>query len=77
MKDRIEFSSYEFDDVLGMSKAEWREKIAADTEAFLQAGGVIEELPYNPLAEIAARVGRWSPLGTEELDDLVEDTYVS
>ena len=75
MKDRIEFSSYEFDDVLGMSKPEWREKLAADTEAFLQAGGVIEQIPYNPVAEIAARVGRWSALGYEELEDIGDEVY--
>jgi len=62
--------AYLEDDVCGMSKAEWREKLAADTETFLANGGEIEYLPYDPLPEIMARVGRWEPMGRDELEDL-------
>ena len=72
MNERIEFSSYEFDDVLGMSKAQWREKLAADAETFLANGGEIEYLPYDWTTEIAARVGYWQPMGQEELDDMLD-----
>ena len=74
MDERIEFSSYEFDDVLGMSKAQWREKLAADTEAFLADGGEIEQVPYDWTAEIAARVGYWQSLGQAELDEMLDTT---
>ena len=62
--------AYLEDDVCGMSKAEWREKLAADTETFIANGGEIEYLPYDPLPEIMARVGRWEPMGRDELEDL-------
>lgn len=79
MQERIEFSSYEFDDVLGMSKAQWREKLAADTEKFLADGGEIEQVPYDWSVEIAARVGYWQAQGQVELDNLfdtVDETQV-
>ena len=60
------------DDVLGMDKAQWREKLKADTDAFLAGGGEIEYLPYNPIPEMAARVGYWRPMGTEELNDMLD-----
>ena len=62
--------AYLEDDVCGMSKAEWRAKLAADTETFIANGGEIEYLPYDPLPEIMARVGRWEPMGRDELEDL-------
>lgn len=62
------------DDVLGMSKAQWREKLAADTEQFLADGGEIEVLPYDPTQEIMARVGQWQSMGQQELDDMLEAT---
>ena len=74
MNERIEFSSYEFDDVLGMSKAQWREKLAADAETFLANGGEIEYLPYDWTTEIAARVGYWQSLGQAELDEMLDTT---
>jgi len=64
--------AYLEDDVCGMSKTQWREKLAADTEAFLEAGNEIEVIPYNPIAEMAARVGYWQPMGQEELDDMLD-----
>lgn len=64
------------DDVLGMSKAQWREKLKADTQTFLDNGGEIEYLPYDPMPEIMARVGRWQSLGREELDELTEGPQV-
>ena len=72
MQERIEFSSYEFDDVLGMSKAQWREKLAADTEAFVADGGEIKQIPYNWAVEIAARVGYWQSLGQVEMDEMLD-----
>jgi len=62
------------DDVLGMSKAQWREKLATDTEKFLADGGEIEVLPYDPTQEIMARVGQWQSMGQQELDDMLEAT---
>ncbi len=60
------------DDVCGMSKREWREKLAADTETFLSEGGEIEYIPYDWKAEIAARVGYWQSLGQQELDEMLD-----
>ena len=74
MQERIEFSSYEFDDVLGMSKAQWREKLAADTERYVAGGGGIEQIPYDWTVEIAARVGYWQSLGQAELDEMLDST---
>jgi hypothetical protein len=74
MDERLEFSNYYEDDVLGMSKAQWREKLAADTETFLANGGEVEYLPYDPLPEIMARVGRWEPMGRDELEDLADES---
>ena len=74
MQERIEFSSYEFDDVLGMSKAQWREKLKADTETFIANGGEIEQIPYDWTVEIAARVGYWQSLGQVELDEMLDAT---
>lgn len=60
------------DDVCGLSKAQWREKLAADTQTFLDSGGEIEYLPYDYKAEIAARVGYWQAHGQSELDEMLE-----
>ena len=60
------------DDVCGLSKAQWREKLAADTEKFLADGGEIEVLPYDPKPEIMARVGRWQSMGHAELDEMLD-----
>ena len=60
------------DDVCGLSKAQWREKLAADTETFLADGGEIEYLPYDPIPEITARVGRWQAMGQTELDEMLD-----
>jgi len=66
--------AYLEDDVCGMNKAEWRAKLAADTETFIANGGEIEYLPYDPLPEIMARVGRWEPMGRDELEDLGDES---
>ena len=66
--------AYLEDDVLGLTKAQWREKLAKDTEQFLAEGGEIEYLPYDPLPEIMARVGRWEPMGRDELEDLGDES---
>ena len=68
------------DDVCGMSKAQWREKLKADTDTFVANGGEIEVLPYDPMPEIMARVGRWQAMGHAELDGMLdavddEDVY--
>lgn len=60
------------DDVCGMSKAQWREKLANDTEQYLAGGNEIEYLPYDWKVEIAARVGYWQSLGQVELDDMTD-----
>ena len=73
MNDYVDWdAAYLEDDVLGMSKAEWRAKLAADTETFLANGGEIEYLPYDWTAEITARVGQWKAHGQDELDDMLE-----
>ena len=60
------------DDVCGMSKAQWREKLATDTAQFLADGGEIELIPYNWTVEIAARIGYWKNMGQDDLDDMLE-----
>lgn len=42
-------------------------ELKADIAAFLAKGGTIEQVPYDPVEEICARVGRWEPLG--QIDD--------
>lgn len=65
------------DDVLGMSKREWREKIKADTDVFLAEGGEIEYLPYDWTKEIMARVGRWTTMGGDSIEEAVQsDPYL-
>lgn len=64
------------DDILGMSKAQWREKLKEDTQTYLDNGGEITYLPYDPVPEILARVGRWQAQGRDELDDLTTETKV-
>ena len=72
MDERIEFSNYLDDDVLGMSKSEWRDKLKADTATFVANGGEIEQIPYNWAVEIAARVGYWQSLGQTDLDEMLD-----
>lgn len=73
MNDYVDWDrAYLEEDVLGLSKAQWREKLAADTEEFLANGGEIEYVPYNPIPEMAARVGYWAPMGQDELDDMLD-----
>lgn len=74
MDERIEFSNYLDDDVLGMTKSQWREKLAADTAEFLANGGEIEVIPYDPIPEMTARVGYWYPMGQTELDEMLDAT---
>lgn len=62
------------DDVCGLTKAQWREKLAADTQAYLDAGGEITVLPYDWKQEITARVGYWRALGQDELEDMLDST---
>jgi hypothetical protein len=62
------------DDVCGLNKTQWREKIAKDTEQFLADGGEIEYLPYDPMPEIMARVGRWQAMGQTEMDEMLDVT---
>ena len=49
-----------------LTRQELSAKLAADTEAFLEAGGVIEQIPYDPTAELAAKVGYWTAMGQGE-----------
>lgn len=72
MDERIEFSNYLDDDVLGMSKAQWREKLAKDTEQYLADGNKIEYLPYDWKAEIAARVGYWQAMGQASFEEMMD-----
>lgn len=73
MNDYVDWdAAYLEDDVLGMSKAEWSEKLAADTETFIANGGEIEYLPYDWKAEIAARIGYWKNLGQDTLDEMLD-----
>lgn len=74
MDERIEFSNYLDDDVLGMTKAQWRAKLAEDTAKFLADGGEIEYVPYDPIPEMTARVGFWNPMGQTELDEMMDAT---
>ena len=75
MNDYVDWDkAYLYDDVLGMDKAQWRQKLAKDTETFLANGGEIEYLPYNWQAEITARVGYWEPMGRDELEDLADES---
>ena len=60
------------DDICGLTKAQWREKLAADTATFLANGGEIEYLPYDYKAEIADRVGYWRPMGQSDLDEMLD-----
>ena len=58
------------------TKTNERSKIAADIDSFLGDGNMITQLPYDPSAENAARVGRWQLLGGDELfEDLVPRKY--
>ena len=59
----------------GLSKQQVSDKLAADTQAFLDAGGEVEQLPYDDTAEQAAGVGCWVPMGGdgEMRDDLFGD----
>ena len=61
-------------DVCGLNKTQWREKIATDTATFLADGGEIEYLPYDPMPEIMARVGRWQAMGQTEMDEMLDVT---
>ena len=73
MNDYVDWDrAYLEDDVLGMNKSQWRQKLAADTKVFLADGGEIDLIPYNPIPELAARVGYWAPMGQEELDDMLD-----
>ena len=49
------------------------EELKADIEAFLKRGGAIEQVPYDPVEEICARVGHWEPLGSVDDDVTVID----
>ena len=40
-----------------MDKQQWRQRIAVDTEAFLDAGGVIEQLPRK---QVCPKSMRWA-----------------
>jgi hypothetical protein len=73
--DRLEFSS-------GLeTNSEQKQKISAtlakEVEAFLLEGGSIDEVEYNPIPEIIARVGEWTPMGDAllgyDLDGGTED----
>lgn len=56
-----------------LTKQEAREQIAYDTCRFVADGGLIEEIEYDPRAEIAARVGRWQRMGDLRMDDLSDE----
>ena len=43
------------------------DELKADIAAFLARGGTVEQVPYDPVEEICARVGHWEPLG--QVDD--------
>jgi hypothetical protein len=76
MKDRLEFSK---SGVNLDNKQQQREEIARHTEEYLARGGEITYLPYDPTAEIMARVGQWQALGEAvhipEDDDTEYVTY--
>lgn len=71
--DRLEFSSgFEADDVV---KQRVRETLTYDIDAYLQSGLEIEQVPYNPVPEIIARIGEWSAMGDElGIGDVEEGT---
>ena len=48
MKEGLDFTHYRpaRTDLAGMTKAEQREKLAADVDAFLADGGEIEQVPF-------------------------------
>ena len=48
-------------------------ELKADIEAFLARGGTVEHVPYDPVEEICARIGRWEPLGQTDDDVTVVD----
>lgn len=56
----------------GLTKQQASRKIAEDTNTFLENGGEIEYVPYDPQPEMAARVGRWLPLGDASLGDFID-----
>ena len=49
-----------------LTRQELSAKLATDTEAFLEGGGVIQQIPYDPTAELDAKVGYWTPMGQGE-----------
>jgi len=49
-----------------LTRQELSAKLAADTATFIEGGGVIEQIPYDPTAEIAAKVGYWTAMGQGE-----------
>jgi hypothetical protein len=73
--DRIEFASALM--TRQCDKACLEEELKADIEAFLAKGGTIEQVPYDPVEEICARVGHWEPLGSidDELSFDFEEPY--
>lgn len=59
--DRLEFSSGL--EPASKVKQKISETLAKQVETFLLDGGEIEPVPYNPVPEIIARVGEWTPMG--------------
>jgi len=75
MKDRLEFSK---SSINLQDKQQQREEIARLTEEYLARGGEITYLPYDPTAEIMARVGQWQSLGEAVVIPEDDDTeYVT
>jgi hypothetical protein len=75
MKDRLEFSK---SSINLQDKQQQREEIARLTEEYLARGGEITYLPYDPTAEIMARVGQWQALGEAVVIPEDDDTeYVT
>ena len=77
--ERLNFEGFIYGDSLAQAKKDrQRELIAQHTAEFLERGGEITYLEYDPTAERAARVGRWTDgLGGESLipEDEDEEFY--
>lgn len=58
-----------------LTKQQVSDKLAADTAEFLANGGTIQQIPYDPSKEMAARIGRWQMMGDPIHDDLEPRKY--
>ena len=75
--DRIEFSST-MDELSTWRKEKQRAELQEQVDAYIRDGGTIQVMPYSPIQEILARVGRWVPMGDDDEGKLIGgegDTY--